>query len=158
MILTGVSLLVVAVDQFIKFLVLQTLPLNQSVPVLPDYFYLTYTRNRGTAFGLMSDMESVIQIPFFITMAISAAFIIYSYQRMIREANLLSRVALGLIWGGTLSNLVDRLVYGKVIDFIDIRFQDVHWLVFNPADVFVLMGLFYLFFEFVIQLRQKKIA
>jgi len=58
----------------------------------------------------------------------------------------MSRIALGLIWGGALGNLVDRLVYGKVIDFIDVRYADFHWFVFNVADSFITIGLVYLFF------------
>ncbi len=158
MILTGVSMLVVALDQLTKFFVLESLPLNQSVPVWPDHFYLTYIQNRGTAFGFMSDMDSDIRIPFFVIVTIAAAFIIYNYQRVIREENLMSQIALGLVWGGALGNLVDRLVYGKVIDFIDVRYDNLRWLVFNVADSFVVLGLLYLFFEFVIKIKQKKFA
>jgi len=158
MILTGVSMLVLALDQLSKFWVVASLQLNQSVTIWPDYFYFTYIQNRGTAFGFMSDMDSVIRIPFFITITIAAALIVYSYQRVIREENLMSRVALGLIWGGALGNLVDRLVYGKVIDFIDIRYEDFHWFIFNVADSFITVGLLYLFFDFVIKRKQKKTA
>jgi signal peptidase II len=158
MILTGVSMLVVALDQLTKFWVLKSIPLNQSVPIWPDFFYFTYIQNRGTAFGFMSDMDSMIRVPFFITITIAAALIVYSYQRVVREENLMSRVALGLIWGGALGNLVDRLVYGKVIDFIDIRYDDFRWFVFNVADFFITIGLVYLFFDFVVKRKQKKIA
>jgi signal peptidase II len=158
MILTGVSMLVVALDQFIKFFVLDSLQLNQSVSVWPDYFYLTYIQNRGTAFGFMSDLDPAFQIPFFVTITIAAALIVYSYQRVIPEENLMPRVALGLIWGGTLSNFIDRLIYGKVIDFIDIHYGNIHGFIFNAADFFVTLGLLYLFFEFIIKGKQKKIA
>ena len=151
-------MLVLALDQLSKFWVVASLQLNQSVTIWPDYFYFTYIQNRGTAFGFMSDMDSVIRIPFFITITIAAALIVYSYQRVIREENLMSRVALGLIWGGALGNLVDRLVYGKVIDFIDIRYEDFHWFIFNVADSFITVGLLYLFFDFVIKRKQKKTA
>jgi signal peptidase II len=158
MILTGVSMLVAALDQFTKFLVLDSLQLNQSVPIWPDYFYFTYTQNRGTAFGFMSDMDSDIRIPFLIMITIAAAFFVYSYQRMIHDENLMSQIALGLVWGGALSNLIDRLIYGKVIDFLDVRYEDFHWLIFNGADFFVTLGLLYLFVEFVIKRKQKKLA
>jgi signal peptidase II len=158
MILTGVSMLVVALDQISKFWILKSLQLNQSIPIWPDYFYFTYIQNRGTAFGFMSDMDSIIRIPFFITITMAAALIVYSYQRVILEENVMSRIALGLIWGGALGNLVDRLVYGKVIDFIDVRYADFHWFVFNVADYFITIGLVYLFFEFVTKRKEKKIA
>jgi signal peptidase II len=156
MILTGVSMLVLALDQFTKFLVLESLKLNQSVAIWPDYFYFTYIQNRGTAFGFMSDMDPGIRIPFFITITVVAAVIIYSYQRVLHQDNLMSQIALGLVWGGALGNLVDRLVYGKVIDFIDVRYDDSRWCVFNAADSFVVLGLLYLFFEFAIKNNQKK--
>ena len=158
MILTGVSILVVALDQFTKFLVLESIQLNQSVPLWPNYFYFTYIQNRGTAFGFMSDMDTDIRIPLFVVISITTAFIVYSYQKAIREENLMSQIALGLVWGGALGNLVDRVLYGKVIDFIDIRYDDVRWLVFNAADFFVTIGILYLFFKFMIKRNQKKLA
>jgi signal peptidase II len=158
MILTGVSILVVALDQFTKFLVLESIQLNQSVPLWPNYFYFTYVQNRGTAFGFMSDMDTDIRIPLFIVITITTAFIVYSYQKAIREENLMSQIALGLVWGGALGNLVDRVLYGKVIDFIDIRYDDVRWLVFNAADFFVTIGILYLFLKFMIKRNQKKLA
>ena len=158
MILTGVSILVVALDQFTKFLVLESIQLNQSVPLWPNYFYFTYVQNRGTAFGFMSDKDTDIRIPLFIVITITTAFIVYSYQKAIREENLMSQIALGLVWGGALGNLVDRVLYGKVIDFIDIRYDDVRWLVFNAADFFVTIGILYLFFKFMIKRNQKKLA
>jgi len=158
MILTGVSMLVVALDQLTKFLVSESLQLNQSMTLWPNFFYFTYTQNRGTAFGFMSDMDLDVRILIFIAIVIAAAFIFYSYQRVIHEENWVSQVALGLVWGGALGNLVDRLVYGKVIDFIDIRYDDARWLVFNAADFFVTIGVLYLFFEFVIKRNQKKLA
>ena len=156
MILTGVSMLVVALDQLTKFFVLQYLSLDQSIPVWPDYCYLTFIQNPGTAFGLMSNMDSVIRIPFFITVTVAAAFIVYSYQRVIPEENLMSRVALGFVWGGALGNFVDRLIYGKVVDFIDLCYDDYHWYIFNVADICVTLGLCYLLYGFLTKRHPKR--
>jgi signal peptidase II len=155
MILTGVSMLVVVLDQLTKFLISESLQLNESIPLWPNYFYFTYLQNRGTAFGFMSDLNSDIRVPIFIIITITAAFIVYSYQRVIHEENWTSQTALGLVWGGAMGNLLDRMVYGKVVDFIDIRYDDSR-LEFNAADFFVTLGLLYLFFEFVIKRNQKK--
>ena len=146
MILTGVSMLVVALDQISKFWILKSLQLNQSIPIWPDYFYFTYIQNRGTAFGFMSDMDSIIRIPFLSPLPWRRRLLFILIKRVILEENVMSRIALGLIWGGALGNLVDRLVYGKVIDFIDVRYADFHWFVFNVADSFITIGLVYLFF------------
>ena|SRR5258708_36422897 len=88
MILTGVALLVMALDQTVKFMILKSVPLNQSHAIFPNYLYFTYTQNSGTAFGFMSNMDAAVRVPFFVTVTIAAAFIVYSYQRAIPEENL----------------------------------------------------------------------
>ncbi len=157
MMLLGVSMLVVALDQFTKFLVLNTLSLNESVPVLPNLLYLTYIQNPGAAFGFMANMESLVRIPFFIVSTAAATFIVYMYQRLVPSERLLTRVALGLVWGGALGNLVDRLLYGKVIDFIEMRYHEVQWFpyIFNVADSCITVGLSYLLIEFVLSNRRE---
>lgn len=156
MILTGVSMLVVALDQLTKFFVLKSLPLNQSIPVWPNFCYFTFIQNPGTAFGLMSNMDAVVRVPFFVAVTIAAACIVYSYQRVIPEDNLMSRIALGLVWGGALGNFVDRIFYGKVIDFIDLCYADYHWYIFNVADICVTVGLVYLLYGFLTKRHPKR--
>ena len=141
MILLGIAMLVLALDQTTKFAVLHELHLNESVPLFPNLVYLTYRQNPGTAFGFMADMEPVVRIPFFIAISLAAFAIVYTYQRFLPPENHLPRVGLGLVLGGALGNLLDRLLYGRVIDFIDLRWDDLQWYVFNVADTCVLMGL-----------------
>lgn len=149
MMLAGISLLVVALDQFTKFLVLRSLPLNQSVPLFPDYLYLTYIQNPGSAFGFMANMGAVVRIPFFLMATVAATLIVYMYQRMLPHDRIPTRIALGLVWGGALGNLVDRLLYGNVIDFIDMRYHEYQWYIFNVADSCITLGILYLLFEFI---------
>ena len=158
MILTGVSLLVLAIDQTTKFLILKSIPLGGSVTVVPGHLYFTYIQNPGTAFGFMSDMNALIRAPFFIAITVVAALFVYSYQRSAPEGKFMLPVALGSIWGGALGNLVDRLLYGKVVDFIDVRYGDFRWYIFNAADSFITIGLIYLFLEFARKNAQKKTA
>ena len=155
MMLIGISMLVVALDQFTKFLILQSLKLNESIPLYPDLVYFTYIQNPGTAFGFMSNMETFVRIPFFIAITIAAGSIVYTYQSMIPREQRLTRVALGLVLGGALGNFVDRLLYGKVIDFIDMRYHDYQWYIFNVADSCIFIGLIYLFFEFMWGTRRQ---
>jgi signal peptidase II len=158
MILMGVSLLVVALDQFTKFLILRSLSLNESVSLYPNILYLTHTQNPGTAFGLMSNMELFVRIPFFVAITTLAGFIIYFYQRFIPPERHVTRVALGLVWGGALGNFADRMMYGKVIDFIDMRYQGFQWYQFNLADTCITIGLLYLLVEFIWAGRRKTPA
>ncbi|MGH7739177.1 MAG: signal peptidase II, partial [bacterium] len=134
MILIGVSLLVLALDQSTKILILHSLKLGQSIPLFSDFVRLTYTQNPGTAFGLFADMNPVWRIPFFVTITGLAAVIVYVYQRLIPAEKVLSRIALGMIWGGAMGNFADRLFYGKVVDFIDVGFHQYRWYIFNLAD------------------------
>ena len=155
MMLLGISMLVVALDQFTKFLISQSMHLNESTPLFPDYLFLTYSQNPGMAFGFMAGMESFVRIPFFVAITIAAGFIIYTYQHLMPPDRVLTRVALGLIWGGALGNFVDRILYGKVIDFIDMRYHEHQWYIFNLADSCISIGLLFLFLEFIWGNRRK---
>ena len=147
MMLLGVSFLAVALDQFTKYLILHSLKLNETAVLLPGTLYFTYIQNPGTAFGFMSNMNAVVRIPFFIGITVVAGLIVYTYQRMIPPEKVFSRLALGLIWGGAMGNFVDRLLYGKVIDFIDARYHQYQWYVFNVADSCITIGLIFLLLE-----------
>jgi signal peptidase II len=155
MMLIGISILVVAMDQFTKFMILQSLKLNESIPLYPDLVYLTYIQNPGTAFGFMSNMETFVRIPFFVAITIAAGSIVYFYQRLIPQEQRVTRIALGLVWGGALGNFVDRIMYGRVIDFIDMRYHDFQWYIFNVADSCITIGLLYLLFEFIWGTRRQ---
>lgn len=158
--LAGISLLVVALDQFTKFLILSNLLPHESLPLLPDFLYVTYTQNTGMAFGFMSGMDPLVRVPFFIVATLGATAVVYMYQRMVPQDRWMTRIALGLIWGGALGNLVDRLLYGKVVDFIDMRYYDLQLLpsVFNVADICILTGVLYLLVEFLRTQSAKKPA
>lgn len=157
MALAGVSLLVLALDQLTKFMILKTMVLNESLPLWPKYLYFTYIQNPGSAFGFMASMDALVRIPFFIVATLGATAIVYMYQRMLPHERWMTRVALGLVWGGALGNLVDRLLYGKVIDFIDMRFDDYQWFpyIYNLADACITVGLGYLLYEFLVNQRKK---
>lgn len=160
MALAGVSMLVVALDQLSKFLILKTMAINESLPLLPKFLYFTYTQNPGSAFGFMAGMDSLVRIPFFIVATLGATGIVYMYQRMLPHDRWMTRIALGLVWGGALGNLVDRLLYGKVVDFIEVRFEDYQWFpyIFNFADSCITIGLGYLLYEYLIAQRKKAKA
>ncbi len=155
--LLGVSMLVLALDQGTKFLVIQSLELHESVALLPNILYFTYTLNSGTAFGFMANMEKVVRIPFFVTITIAAGSVVYAYQRLTPPEKKLTRVALGLVLGGALGNFVDRLLYGRVVDFIDAGHLDFPFI-FNVADSCITVGLLILMAEFLLDQRAKAVS
>ncbi len=133
MILIIIAALVVIADQITKIIVQNNLPLGKSIPVIPGFFYLTYLKNKGAAFGIFPGFYGV-----FILITLIVVLLILFYYRLSQPRNLLLKVGLGLTLGGSLGNLIDRLRDGMVTDFLDFRF----WPVFNLADSFLVFGLF----------------
>ncbi|MDD2751681.1 MAG: signal peptidase II [Candidatus Omnitrophica bacterium] len=119
-------------DQTSKFLLSKFLNLNQPVPVIKGFFYLTLVHNRGAAFGILKG-----QVFLFILAALIAVVLIYlNLKNKKQENSFLFNFALGLILAGGLGNLIDRIFFGYVIDFLDFRI----WPVFNLADSAITVG------------------
>lgn len=117
---------VLVLDQLTKFLIRANIQLNESIPIIKDIFYFTYVANTGSAFGLFKNLNW-----FFVLFAAVVIVVIFYYLRAeISEKEKNLQLAIGLLLGGTVGNLIDRLFYGAVIDFIDFRI----WPVFNIAD------------------------
>lgn len=127
---------VLLLDQATKQLALAQLALHEPVAILP-LLNLTLVYNKGAAFGFLSS-ASGWQNVFFIVVALVACGVILTLLRQTRER--LFAVALMLVLGGAIGNLVDRLIYGYVIDFVDVYYQSWHWPVFNVADSAITIG------------------
>jgi signal peptidase II len=128
-------------DQASKDLVIHTLKLGQSVPLAGNWLELTYVQNPGAAFGFLASARSFWRVPFFILVTVAATLLVYAYQRFLPPEKKLDRLALGLIWGGAMGNFMDRLLVGRVIDFIDVGYGQYRWPVFNLADSCITLGL-----------------
>lgn len=127
--------LAVALDQASKLIVRGSMTLYQSEPVLGDFFRLTYIHNPGAAFGL--NMGSPFLHTAFSVLALGV--LIYLY-RSLADNERLSRLALCLVLGGAVGNIIDRLYLGEVVDFFDFGLGDLRWPVFNVADSCVTVG------------------
>ena len=127
-----IAILILCVDQLTKFIIHKNLLLNQSFPVIRGIFHLTLIHNRGAAFGILKN-----KIPLFIFSSVLAVILIYFYLKKDKQKNLsIPTLALSLILGGALGNLVDRIFLGYVVDFLDFRV----WPVFNLADSAITIG------------------
>jgi signal peptidase II len=138
--LFGVATLVFLADQVSKALVLRYLAINQSwnpIPGLSSLFTITHVTNTGAAFGLFPDRGML-----FVVVAVVVIAAIVAYYRYLPSDRLLVRASLGLQLGGALGNLLDRLRYGYVVDFIDFKI----WPVFNLADSSIVVGVVILAF------------
>lgn len=122
----------ICIDQFSKYLALNYLKLEGSIPVIQNIFHLTYVENRGAAFGMFQNNQIV-----FIIVAVVASIVglYYIYKK---KLNLLGNISIVLIISGAIGNLIDRVRLGFVVDYFDFRFI---WdYVFNVADIFVVVG------------------
>ncbi len=149
----GISLLL---DQLTKIYIDSTFRLYESIPVIENFFNITYVRNPGAAFGILAD--SAIRIPFFIGVSIIASIGILWYQRKVERADHWQHFALGLIFSGAVGNLIDRVRRGEVIDFLDVHWYQYHWPAFNIADSAICVGVGIMFICSWREERRKKLA
>jgi signal peptidase II len=132
------SVLVVAVDQWTKWLVDSSMQLYQSIELVP-FFQLTYLRNQGAAFSFLAGAGGW-QRWFFIGLAVTASALICYWLKRMEKHQCWEAAAWALILGGALGNLIDRVVYGYVIDFLDVYYRQWHWPAFNVADSAITIG------------------
>ncbi|MEM7410074.1 MAG: signal peptidase II [Myxococcota bacterium] len=128
-------------DLITKILVDRNLTYADRIPVIEGFFYLTHVRNPGAAFGLFADSDPQIRLTLFIGVSIVALFIVFSFFRQLAPGDRLSALALGLILGGAVGNLIDRVTRGEVVDFLHFRlWRGFSWPDFNLADAFIVTG------------------
>ena len=139
------SLLAVVLDQVSKWVVDSSMQLYQSIPLVP-YFNLTYVRNTGAAFSFLSEAGGW-QRWFFAGLAIVISIVIAVWLARLKQHETLLAVALSLVLGGAIGNLIDRLAYGYVIDFLDVYYQNWHWPAFNIADSAITLGVVLMLLE-----------
>lgn len=131
---------IIILDQLTKVIVARTMALYQSIAIFDGLFSFTYVRNPGAAFGIFAGNAEIFRRPFLILVSILASgFIVTLLHRLDgRERGLIT--ALTFILGGAVGNLIDRMIYGEVIDFLDVYWRNYHWPAFNVADSFITIG------------------
>lgn len=140
-----ISLLVIALDQLTKILADQLLSYAQPVAVIP-MFNFTLLYNKGAAFSFLASAGGW-QRWFFLVLTLLVSAFIFNWLRKLKPHQLLHMIALALILGGALGNLIDRSIYGHVIDFIDVYYQQYHWPAFNIADSAIFIGAVLLIYD-----------
>jgi signal peptidase II len=133
-------IVIVVLDQLTKALVRIKVPLHDSVTIVPGLVDVTHVRNTGAAFGFLD----VVDFPFkTVALAIIATVALIGvglYALSLSHHQLLARVGLALIIGGAAGNLIDRLVAGSVVDFVDVYWRTWHFWAFNVADSAITIG------------------
>ena len=133
----GVIVAIIALDQWSKWMVKTSYKLYHSEPIIEGFLHFTYVTNDGMAFGLSfpGGKEVLLAVTFILT-----GFIIWMLWKERNSHNLI-RYGLSLILAGAIGNLIDRTIFGKVVDFLDIMIGDFHWYIFNVADSSVTIGM-----------------
>ena len=130
-----IAAFVVVIDQISKLWIRSHLLLGESLPE-EGILRLTYVQNTGSAFGLFPDQSLTLTI-----VAIAGLVIILLFYHYLSGSGSLSTLAMGLIFGGAIGNLIDRIRFGYVVDFIDVRlWNEYHWPSFNVADSAITVG------------------
>jgi signal peptidase II len=138
--------IVITIDRTSKLLVIHHLPFKKIISILPG-FNLFFTINSGAAFSLLNHTTSNWQIWAFGIIAILVSITLTIWLLNLADTKLWLRIALALILGGAIGNLIDRIIYHHVIDFIDLYIHSWHWPVFNFADTAICIGAVMLFIE-----------
>ncbi len=143
----AIAAAVVAVDQLSKWYVERSMQLHQSIPVIDGLFSLTYVRNAGAAFGLFADLPWTARMPLLVLVSVGALGVLVVILRGLHPNEVGLRVALAGVLGGAIGNLIDRVRYGEVVDFVDVYWREYHWPAFNVADSCITVGIGVLLFH-----------
>lgn len=144
------SIIFIVIDQLSKLIVINNLSNNKSIEVIKSFFYLTYTNNKGAAFSILTGKRILLIL---VALIIIGVLIYYIRRNKIEEK--INKIALSLIIGGSIGNLIDRLVRGAVIDFLDFKIFGYNYPIFNLADTFIVIGVFLLIIEMFRKEKKK---
>jgi len=142
------SLAIVVVDQVTKVSVMESMRLHESIPVIANLFSITYIRNPGAAFGFLSSSSSSFRFVFFGLTSVFAVGLLGMIMVRMPKDDWMGRLSVAGILGGAIGNLLDRLRYGEVIDFLDFYINGYHWPAFNVADSAITVGVVFLILHF----------
>ncbi|OEU67520.1 MAG: signal peptidase II [Desulfovibrio sp. S3730MH75] len=137
-----IAAVIIIFDQITKVAVRSNMELWSSKSLIPDYFNLVYVVNKGAAFGFLNRGDITWQRTFFIVVTVVALSAIAMLLKSTNKKDSFAISGLGLILGGAVGNLIDRILYGEVTDFLDIYVGTHHWPAFNIADIAICLGAF----------------
>ena len=133
----------IVLDQISKYIVLRSIEIHESIPIISGFFSLVHTRNRGMAFGLLNRPGSDLSLYFLLAATFTAVvLLVFLFSKLKNQEGRLV-FGLSLILGGAIGNLIDRLRLREVIDFLDFYLGPYHWPAFNLADSAITVGTFW---------------
>jgi signal peptidase II len=136
----GIIAVIVILDQITKTLVRDALSYGESRTLIPGFVDLTHVQNTGAAFGLLNSVDFPYKSVVMLVVASLALVAIALYGTQLGFRDKIARIGLALILGGAFGNLLDRIIHGHVVDFVDVYWNDVHFWAFNVADAAISVG------------------
>ena len=149
-----VSAILVLADQVSKTIVVKTMSLYESIPVIQNFFHFTYITNDGMAFGINFPFGYYI----FTSVSILLTLFLFWYLWSVRTHSIVIRLGISFIIAGAIGNLIDRIFLGAVIDFLDFMIGNFHWYVFNLADSYVTVGMVLVLIDSIILEKKRESA
>ncbi|SHJ61763.1 signal peptidase II . Aspartic peptidase. MEROPS family A08 [Anaerobranca californiensis DSM 14826] len=150
MLILFIIIITLILDQWTKYLITSQMILNQSIPVINNFFHITYVKNPGAAFGILP-----YQTTFFIIVTVLVVVVLGYYAFSLNKNQLLLKVAFALQIGGAIGNFIDRIRTGYVVDFLDFKIWSP---VFNVADVAIVLGVSLFALQVVTEIIKDKKA
>lgn len=141
----GILIAILAFDQLTKFIVDAMMKIDQSIPIIKGFFYLTYTRNTGAAWSILEGK----MIFFYIITIVAVAGLWYFYKNT-QEDEKLTRLAITFMMAGAIGNFIDRIMFQYVRDFLDVLIFGYDFPIFNVADSFLCIGVFLIVIDVVL--------
>ena len=138
--IVGLAGVIVVVDQLTKRVVLDHLPSGRRIELIDGFLAFALVKNPGLAFGLLADLPTAWRWVAAALSIVALVVLVRVALRVVPTASWLDVVAIGLIFGGAVGNLIDRARFGAVVDFIDVSYRDYHWPAFNVADSGITIG------------------
>jgi len=150
----------VLLDQLTKKLVVDKIHFGDRIPVIDGFFYLSHVTNTGAAFGILADAPEPLRFWFFMTVSAVAVAILISFFRKLAPGDRFSALSLGLILGGAIGNLIDRVFRnGEVVDFLHFKlWRGYSWPDFNVADSCIVVGVAFLMLELLAHEGETRAA
>ena len=139
-----VALIVLFIDRLIKYFIMSNLILLESIEIIKNFFNITYIKNDGIAFNMLSGNRIIILI--FTIIFVYLFYLMFIKGKKLTEFN---KVVYGMLFGGILGNLLDRIVFRSVIDYLDFRLFNFSFPVFNFADIMIVISIFFIFIEVI---------
>ena len=157
LLLTAIAVTVIVLDQATKYWITESMRLHESISVVPNLFSFTYIRNPGAAFGLLAGSSNAFRTVFFGVTSLFALTLLGTILVRLPDRDWIGQVSIAGILGGAIGNLIDRLRFGEVIDFLDVYVESYHWPAFNVADSAISVGVVCLIIHFALERKEAPL-